>query len=117
VFAQVLNEVAVVQPAGQIKRRPLRVAGDKAYTAKWIRDWLRRKGISVTIPRKENERCRGPFDKQQYKKRNVVGRCIGWLKECRRIATRYEKLARNYLAMIKIAMIRQYLKTGFSDRP
>jgi len=116
VFADLLDEVAVAQPSGQSRRRPQRVAGDKAYSMKWIRDWLRRKGIAVTIPRKSNERRRGPFDKQTYKRRNVVERCIGWLKECRRVATRFEKLARNYLAVIKLAMIRHYLRTQFSDR-
>lgn len=37
-------------------------------------------------------------------------RCVGWLKECRRIATRFEKLALNYLAMLKLAMIQRYLQ-------
>jgi transposase len=39
----------------------------------------------------------------------VVERLIGWLKECRRVATRYEKLAVNFLAMLKIALIVRYL--------
>jgi transposase len=116
VFADLLDEVAVPRPTGRPRSRPSRVAGDKAYSVKWIRDWLRGKGIAATIPRKTNERRRGPFDKQTYKRRNVVERCIGWLKECRRVATRFEKLARNYLAMIKLAMIRHYLRTQFSDR-
>lgn len=115
-FADLLDEVAVPRPIGRPRSRPDRVAGDKAYSVRWIRDWLRDKGIAVTIPRKANERRRGPFDKQTYKRRNVVERCIGWLKECRRVATRFEKLARNYLAMIKLAMIRHYLRTQFSDR-
>jgi transposase len=115
VFADLLDEVSVPQPSGQSRRRPQRVAGDKAYSVKWIRDWLRGKGIGVTIPRKSNERRRGPFDKQTYKQRNVVERCIGWLKECRAVATRYDKLARNYLAILKLAMIRRYLRIGFSE--
>jgi transposase len=40
----------------------------------------------------------------------VVERCIGWLKEARRLATRYEKLARNFLAMVYLAMIRRVLR-------
>lgn len=115
VVAESLDAVSVLQPSGQRRSRPHRVAGDKAYSIPWIRDWLRRKGIRATIPRKKNERRRGPFDKDLYKRRNVIERCIGHLKECRRIATRYEKLARNYLAMLKLAMIRQYLNTLFSD--
>lgn len=115
-FAELLDQVTVAQPIGRPRSRPLRIAGDKAYSTQWIRHWLRRKGIGVTIPRKSNERRRGSFDKDTYKRRNVVERCIGWLKECRRVATRYEKLARNYLAMVKLAIIRQYLRIEFSDR-
>jgi transposase len=50
------------------------------------------------------------FDKVRYKARNVVERLIGWLKERRRLATRFEKLAVNFLAMIKIAMTLWFLK-------
>nr|WKN34495.1 transposase [Tunicatimonas sp. TK19036] len=53
--------------------------------------------------------------KDTYKKRASVEQSIGWLKECRRIATRYEKLAISFSAMIKLAFIRYYLKTYLSD--
>jgi len=62
---------------------------------------------------------RGPlpaFDKQAYRNRYVIECCIGWLKECRRIATRFEKLAVNFLAIIKVAIMRKYLTLLFSDR-
>ena len=48
-----------------------------------------------------------------YHRRSVVECCIGWLKECRRIATRFEKLALNFLAMLKLAIIEQYLRYEF----
>ena len=114
-FAKLLDAVSVPQRSGQRRSRPGRVAGDKAYSCRWIRGWLRRRGIRVTIPRKSNERRRGPFDKRAYKRRNVVERCIGWLKEFRAVATRYDKLARNFLATLKLAIIRRYLRTGFPD--
>ena len=41
---------------------------------------------------------------------NVVERCIGWLKRCRRVGTRYEKLAVHYLGMVKLAMIQRCLR-------
>lgn len=47
---------------------------------------------------------------EEYKSRNVVERCFGVLKELRRVATRYEKTARNYLAMVKLGSIRLFLK-------
>lgn len=57
------------------------------------------------------------LDTAAYRRRNVVERCVGWLKELRRIATRYEKLALNYLAFVKLAMIRRCLRNfDFSDR-
>ena len=89
--------------------------GDKAYDAKSIREFLRDKGILDIIPvrkcgfRKQEDVC-PHFDKQLYKERNIVERLIGWIKNCRRIATRYEKRARAFLAMIKVAFIHLYLK-------
>jgi len=50
------------------------------------------------------------LDKQAYRQRHVIECCIGWLKECRRIGTRFEKLALHFLAMIKLAIIRRYLR-------
>ena len=57
------------------------------------------------------------LDKDAYRRRSVIECCIGWLKECRRIGTRFEKLALNFLAMIKLAIIRRYLRIlDISDR-
>jgi len=56
------------------------------------------------------------FDAAVYAKRNVIERLIGWLKECRRLATRHEKYARCYLAMVKLAFIRRcFRKIEFSN--
>ncbi|MCH7597333.1 MAG: transposase, partial [Planctomycetes bacterium] len=53
-----------------------------------------------------------------YRQRNVVERCSNWLKEARRIATRYEKMAVNFLAMAKLAIIRRCFRIlDSSDRP
>jgi len=56
----------------------------------------------MTIPRLSNEPRRGPFSREIYRQRNVVERAINRLKQFRRIATRYEKLAANYTAMITL---------------
>lgn len=89
---------------GRPRLRPARVAGDKGYSSRKIRRYLRRRGIGVVIARQKRER-RTRFDQAAYRKRNVVERLIGRLKQFRRVATRYEKRAVNYLAMLTIAAI------------
>jgi transposase len=111
-----MDGIAIPQPMGRPRRRPQRLAGDKGYSARTIRQWLRAHGIRAVIPRKSNERRYGRFDKDSYRRRSVIEQCVGWLKECRRIGTRFEKLAINFLAMFKLAMIQRYLKLLFSDR-
>jgi transposase len=49
------------------------------------------------------------MDRDLYRERNVVERLVGWLKEYRRIATRYDKLASSYLAFVQLAAIRMWL--------
>lgn len=89
--------------------RPKAVAGDKAYSNTRIRAWLARRGVEAVIPTKSDQ-PRQRFNKRKYRRRNVVERCIGWLKGCRRVATRYEKLAIHYLGMIKLAMVQRCLR-------
>jgi transposase len=90
---------------GHPKRRPKRLIGDKAYSSRAIRQYLRRHGIRLTIPRKRGEHRTGPFDRRLYRQRNTIERLINRLKQFRRIATRYEKRAANYLAMLCLATI------------
>ena len=63
----------------------------------------------MTIPRKRDERRRGPFSKALYKLRARVEHVINRLKQFRRIATRYEKRAENYLGMVTIGAILLWL--------
>lgn len=99
--------------------RPERLAADRAYSIPRIRRWLRRRRIEAVIPQKRDElNWSQPIhhDKRCYRRRNVIERAVGWLKECRHVATRFEKLAVNFLAVLKLAIIRKYLRMGFSDR-
>ena len=92
---------------------PRKLAGDKGYRADWIDEYLLELGIAPVIPSKENEDRDAravEFDREAYRERNIVERLIGWLKECRRILTRFEKTAKNYLGMLKMAFIQRYLK-------
>ena len=119
-FEQSMNAVRVPREVGRPRMRPDALAGDKAYDAEWIRTWLRRRSITTTIPERSGKAPRPgrplQFDKEQYRQRNVVERCVGWLKECRRIVTRFEKKARHFLGMLHLAFIERYLNMGLSDR-
>ena len=93
------------------------MAGDKGYSSGAIRKFLKGRGIEAVIPHRDNETARHDpdvtFDKATYKRRSIVEQSIGWLKECRRIGTRFEKLAINFLAMVKLAMIKRTLRLLF----
>lgn len=112
--------ISIAQPVGRPRQRPKRAAGDKGYSCRRIRDWLRDHGIKAVIPHKENEHARTDgrtkFDKESYRRRSIIENVIGWLKECRRVATRFEKLAINFQAILQLAMIQNCLKIAFSDR-
>ena len=110
VFKELMSQGAVKrQGVGRPRIRPDRVCGDKGYSSRKVRSYLRRRGIRYTIPRKRNERRNGPFNRELYRRRNLVERSINRLKQFRRIATRYEKKAENYLAMLHIGSILLWL--------
>ncbi len=119
-FESVLDQIAIPQPIGRPRVRPARVAGDKGYSYPRIREWLRAHGIAAVIPQRDDQRAYHEgrplkFDKTTYRRRCIIEQCIGWLKESRRIGTRFEKLSINFLAMLKLAMIRRYLRFTFSN--
>jgi transposase len=110
------HEAKVVEPllvSGAVKRPgrgrprclPKRIVADKGYCGKPVRDLLCRRGIRFTIAKRENMCHKGPFDRAIYRQRNQIERTINRFKHFRRIATRYEKRAVNYLAMWHIAAI------------
>jgi transposase len=94
---------------GRAKLRPKRICADKGYAKGVVRRYLRRLGIRITIARRSNEHRGGPFDREIYRTRNRIERLINRLKHFRRVATRYEKLAENYRAMLTIAAIKLWL--------
>ncbi|MBS9440151.1 IS5/IS1182 family transposase, partial [Photorhabdus noenieputensis] len=101
-----LDGIGVQRKNGFMKRRGKAVLADKGYSGRTLRGYLRKLSIKSIIPYKINEKGnsdgRTQFDEQAYCDRNVVERCFGFLKGNRRIATRYEKTARNYLSMVKL---------------
>ena len=84
--------------------------GDKAYDADWLRRQVEAQGAAPNIPDKSNRKNKHCFSKTLYKERNLVERFFNRIKHFRRIATRFEKYAQNYLAMIKLASIRIWLR-------
>lgn len=114
-FEEVLDsaDACLLDGDGQRIAWPLALGADKGYRADWIDECLLDLGIHPVIPSKENEdRDARPveFDREAYRQRNVVERLIGWLKESRRIFSRFEKTAKNFGGMLKLAFIQQYLR-------
>ncbi|GIG79622.1 IS5 family transposase [Planotetraspora kaengkrachanensis] len=118
---QVLHAIRVPrQGLGRPRTRPDHVVADKGYSSRAIRSYLRRRGISHTIPERAdqiaNRRNRGSrggrrpaFDRDVYKRRNVVERCFNQLKQFRALATRYDKTATSYTAVVTIAAMLLWL--------
>ena len=111
---ELMEKGAMRRRSGQLRLRPHRLVADKGYTSAALRAYLHRHHIRCTIARRSNETRRGSFNKQHYRKRNIVERLINRLKQFRRIATRYEKRAANFAAMITIASI--FLFSDFAYR-
>ena len=105
-----LDRGAIRRPGrGRPRLRPRRAAGDKGYSSPTARGRLRSRHIRAVIPSKSNQRRQPNFDRAAYRRRNRVERLINRLKRFRRIATRYEKSAANYLAMGTFGMILLWL--------
>ena len=78
------------------------VLADKGYDANDFIEKIQASGAVAVIPARKNRIEGRPYDKTLYKERNFVERLFQKLKHYRRIATRYERLARNYMAMLSL---------------
>src|SRR6187431_351070 len=77
--------------------------GDKAYDSAELRDELHERGTQPVIPNRSNRKQPFRFSKRLYKLRWRIESAFNRLKDFRRIATRYDRLARNYLASVCLA--------------
>jgi len=89
----------LLRPAGPINR----LIADKAYDTNKLRQLLANQSIEAVIPSIARRKPLIPYDPVAYRQRNLIERMFGRLKDFRRIATRYDKLARNFLASIALA--------------
>jgi transposase len=101
---------------GRPRWKPAAVIADKAYSAAWLLDELRRKRIVPVIPSRSDQPENPDFDREAYRERNLVERLVGKLKQFRRVATRYDKLAPHYLAFVQLASIMVWLRTFATRR-
>ena len=108
VFEQLLQQT-LHDTAGIV---PQRLAADRGYSSDRVRATIAALGIEPVIPYRKSEHVhdRLPLNQQAYRGRNVIERCVGKLKEMRRICTRYEKLASSYGAMLTLGMTVLYLR-------
>jgi transposase len=111
-----MAQIRVPRPTGRPRTRPDIVLADKAYSSRAIRHHLRRRSIRTVIPvpadqaahrkRRGSKGGRPPaFDRQTYRERNRVERCVNRLKQWRGLAMRTDKLALHYLAGLHLASI------------
>ena len=90
--------------------QPEAVLADKGYDTNKLVETIEARGAEVVIPPKANRLEQREYDKVVYRERNKVERCVNKLKQFRRVATRYEKTARNFLGMVLFVAITIWLK-------
>ena len=81
------------------------LVADKGYDSRALREWLEARGTRPVIPPRRYRRVQYAYDRTVYRQRNIIERMFCRLKDWRRIATRYDKLARNFLSGAYLAAI------------
>src|SRR5215475_920567 len=77
-----------------------------------IRQLIQDHGATPNIPPKSNRRWKPCFSRRLYRERNLIERFFSKLKHFRRVATRYDKLAANFLAMVQLASMRLWMRAN-----
>jgi transposase len=95
--------------SGWVRRKPALVVGDKGYSYDRVRAYLNRHNIEALIPLRSDQGDTASFDRAAYRGRNRIERLVGRLKRWRRVATRYDKRASIYLAVLTVAAIMLWL--------
>ncbi|QHF42178.1 IS5 family transposase [Pseudomonas sp. S34] len=111
-----VRKVGAGRIAAMIGWRP---AWQKGYDAEHLRQYCDRYRMQPVIPQRTMKRKPNPglprlFDRPKYRQRNIIERMFAWLKESRRIGTRYDKLAKSFAAMVTLACTLRCLRHYFS---
>lgn len=121
-YAQpLLDDVSIPGKRGRPWKRCRWLLADKGYDAEALRQYCDRYRMQPVIPLGKMKRKPKPglprlFDRPKYRQRNIIERMFGWLKENRRIVTRFDKLAKSYSAMVSLACAMRCLRHLFSYR-
>ncbi|QFU01474.1 Transposase DDE domain protein [Halomonas sp. THAF5a] len=120
-FIPTLEDVHLPGAKGRPRKRCRYIVADKGYDSDPLRRYCDRHRMKPIIARRKMKRKPRPgaprgFDKPRYRERNVIERCFAWIKELRRVCTRYDKLASSFRAMVCLACIDRCLRADFPDR-
>ncbi|WP_422666868.1 IS5 family transposase [Billgrantia endophytica] len=120
-FVPAMEHVHLPGPVGRPRKRYRCIVADKGYDSDFLRQYCDRHRMKPIIARRKMRRKPRPrtlrsFDKPRCWERNVIERCIGWIKELRRICTRYDKLASSFRAVVCLVCIDRCLRADFSDK-
>ncbi|ENA29992.1 hypothetical protein HMPREF1487_08246 [Pseudomonas sp. HPB0071] len=121
-FIPLLDQVRLPGSQGRPRKRCRTVIADKGYDSEGVRRYCDRFGMQPVIAQRTTHRKPRPglprlFDRPKYQQRNVIERLFGWLKERRRLCTRFDKLANSFKAMVTLACIERCMRADFSDKP
>ena len=89
---------------------PGSVSADKAYDSDDLLSYIADKGAQVVIPPRANRKEQREYDRDHYRNRNIIERFFAKLKQFRRVATRYDKLASRFKSFVEIAASMIWLK-------
>ena len=108
------SDKAAAMPLIASLNRTRDLVADRGYDAQYVIDIAQSRGALAHIPTQRDRKIQRSVDRNIYRQRNLVERFFNKLKHFRRIATRYDKLARNFLAAVALASIRLWIRRNES---
>lgn len=105
------SDKAAAMPLIASLNRTRDLVADRGYDAQYVLDIAQSRGALAHIPTQRDRKIQRSVDRSIYRQRNLVERFFNKLKHFRRVATRYDKLARNFLAAVALASVRLWTRT------